>query len=380
MTAPVLHHHPGLLHRERLQVRHKLGFMRSEPLKVPLGDVGQDDVELPTRQPALDHGVLQHRQLGQLATRRGHLGGRGGVTAGVLPQPRTHRHAAIGLVQTLGLKLRHRHRDTSVEPVTHLEGGLQRTAVQRDLQLFDQCSDGPQRHAGSLANTSSISNTRHKKLQEDCDRLPRVRAGEKMRAMSDTMTKTEIDVVREFLGALERLDIDAATKLLAPDVEYRNVPLPSARGLREVEKQLRFLERFCTGFEVDYDNIAAEGPIVLTERTDVLVRGRFRAAFWVCGTFEVHDGRIQMWRDRFDFVDFTLAFVRGGPEGSPRSLLTPEWRDRLLLGSSDQVCTRRRRPRSTNAAPAPMASRPISSMVTSCAPVTARPDDPVEVD
>ncbi len=126
------------------------------------------------------------------------------------------------------------------------------------------------------------------------------------------MTKSEIDVVRDFLGALERLDIDAATKLLAPDVEYRNVPLPPARGLPAVEKQLRFLERFCTGFEVDYDNIAADGPMVLTERTDVLVRGRFRVAFWVCGTFEVRDGRIQMWRDRFDFVDFTLAFFRAG--------------------------------------------------------------------
>jgi limonene-1,2-epoxide hydrolase len=133
-----------------------------------------------------------------------------------------------------------------------------------------------------------------------------------MRAVSDTIIKTEIDVVREFLGALERLDIDGATKLLAPDVEYRNVPFPPARGLPEVERQLRLLDRYCTGFEVDYENVASEGPIVLTERTDVLVRGRLRVAFWVCGTFEVRDGRIQMWRDRFDFVDFTLAFVRAG--------------------------------------------------------------------
>ena len=58
-------------------------------------------------------------------------------------------------------------------------------------------------------------------------------------------------------------------------------------------------------------HIAADGPVVLTERTDVLGVGPVRAAFWVCGTFEVHDGRITVWRDRFDFADLTWSFVRG---------------------------------------------------------------------
>jgi limonene-1,2-epoxide hydrolase len=130
--------------------------------------------------------------------------------------------------------------------------------------------------------------------------------------MPDTETRTEIDVVRAFLGALERLDIDAAVDLLSDDVVYQNVPLPSARGRRAVEQQLRWLERHGSGFEVVFHNVAADGSTVLTERTDVLVFGRLRAAFWVCGTFEVRDGRITLWRDRFDFVDFLLAFVRGG--------------------------------------------------------------------
>jgi limonene-1,2-epoxide hydrolase len=33
--------------------------------------------------------------------------------------------------------------------------------------------------------------------------------------------------------------------------------------------------------------------------------------FWVCGVFEVHDGRITLWRDYFDFYDFTKAILRG---------------------------------------------------------------------
>jgi len=130
--------------------------------------------------------------------------------------------------------------------------------------------------------------------------------------MPATQMRTQIEVVQAFLGALERLDIDAAVAMLAEDVVYQNVPFPPARGRRAVEKQLRWLGRYGSGFEVEYENLAADGPTVLTERTDVLVFGRLRAAFWVCGTFEVRDGRITLWRDRFDFVDFLLAFVRGG--------------------------------------------------------------------
>jgi limonene-1,2-epoxide hydrolase len=121
-----------------------------------------------------------------------------------------------------------------------------------------------------------------------------------------------VEVVRAFLGALERLDIDAATALLSDDATYQNVPFPPARGRRAIEKQLRGLARYGSGFEVHYDNVAAEGGTVLTERTDVLVVGPVRAAFWVCGTFEVHEGRITLWRDRFDFVDVLRGFVAGG--------------------------------------------------------------------
>ena len=121
-----------------------------------------------------------------------------------------------------------------------------------------------------------------------------------------------ISVVRAFLGALERLDIDAAVALLSEDARYQNVPFPPARGRRAVEQQLRGLARFGSGFEVHYDNVAADGGTVLTERTDVLIIGPVRAAFWVCGTFEVRDGRITLWRDRFDFVDVLRGFLVGG--------------------------------------------------------------------
>ena len=130
--------------------------------------------------------------------------------------------------------------------------------------------------------------------------------------MSDTTTVIDgTTVVRSFLAALERLDIDAAVALLHPDVVDQNVPLPPARGAGAVATQLGWLGRHASGFEARIHNIAAEGPIVLTERTDVLERGRFRAEFWVCGTFEVRDGRVVLWRDRFDYVDVGFACLKG---------------------------------------------------------------------
>ncbi|MDL4820756.1 limonene-1,2-epoxide hydrolase family protein [Actinomadura opuntiae] len=133
---------------------------------------------------------------------------------------------------------------------------------------------------------------------------------------------SEIQTVRDFLSALEALDVDRALTLADPAIVYQNVPLPPARGLPAVEKALRTMGRYGTGFEARLHNIAANGPVVLTERTDVLEAGAWRAEFWVCGTFEVHDGLITLWRDYFDWTTFLAASVKG-LGGLLRTKLTP---------------------------------------------------------
>ena len=126
-----------------------------------------------------------------------------------------------------------------------------------------------------------------------------------------TPSATEVAVVRDFLAALERLDTAAVLALADEDIVYQNVPLPPARGREAFAKQVRWMAQNLTGFEARIVNIAGNGPIVLTERVDVLARGRFRSEFWACGTFEVRDGRIVLWRDRFDYADLTVATLKG---------------------------------------------------------------------
>lgn len=120
-----------------------------------------------------------------------------------------------------------------------------------------------------------------------------------------------VSTVTHFLAALEDLDIDRALSYAAPGIVYQNVPLPPARGLAAFEKQMRWLARAMTGFEVTIQHIVGDGPIVLTERTDTLRAGSWSAAFWVCGSFEVRDGRIELWRDYFDWATLGVASLRG---------------------------------------------------------------------
>ena len=112
-----------------------------------------------------------------------------------------------------------------------------------------------------------------------------------------------------FLHALQDADLDTAGAALADDLVYQNVGLPTIHG-RQRAMKLSLAGR-ASGFEVKFHRIAADGAAVLTERTDVLIFGPLRLQFWVCGVFEVHDGRITLWRDYFDFFDMFKATLRG---------------------------------------------------------------------
>jgi limonene-1,2-epoxide hydrolase len=119
-------------------------------------------------------------------------------------------------------------------------------------------------------------------------------------------------VVERFLDLLRTEDIDGAAELLAVDVKYVNVGLPTVHGRERVRWLLRAtLGLDGAGFEVYLHTISANGSSVLTERTDVMKLGRLRIQFWVCGRFDVHDGQIVLWRDYFDQLNFWMATTRG---------------------------------------------------------------------
>lgn len=125
--------------------------------------------------------------------------------------------------------------------------------------------------------------------------------------------RTDLDnvrIVENFLYALQDEDFESADSLLADNAAWQNVGWPTIRGRGRIIGLMRRGEGRMA-FEVKIHRIAGEGNAVLTERTDALVFGPVRMQFWVCGVFEVHAGRITLWRDYFDLLDFTKAMVRG---------------------------------------------------------------------
>ena len=121
---------------------------------------------------------------------------------------------------------------------------------------------------------------------------------------------TASSVVLDFLRLLEEKRADEAVTMLAEDVEWRNTGYPTLRGPRAAQA-LQAMERRGVTFSVDMHHIAATGDVVLTDRTDHLGMGRWNASFWVCGTFEIRDGKIAVWHDHFSTSNVLVGSVKG---------------------------------------------------------------------
>jgi limonene-1,2-epoxide hydrolase len=133
--------------------------------------------------------------------------------------------------------------------------------------------------------------------------------------MTDKASRVRSDVdnartVETALYALQDQDFDTVDSAFADEIVWQNVGFPTMRGRERIVNLLR-RGQGRVGFEVKFHRIAADGNTVLTERTDALVIGPLRLQFWVCGVFEVHGGRITLWRDYFDMLDITKATLRG---------------------------------------------------------------------
>jgi limonene-1,2-epoxide hydrolase len=115
-----------------------------------------------------------------------------------------------------------------------------------------------------------------------------------------------IDVVRQFCDGWGSPDeIDAALDLLSDDCFYHNIPLDPVEGIEAIRATVSGFTGGVERVEFETLHIAANGPVVLTERIDSFVFPDNRIDLPVMGTFEVNDdGKITHWRDYFDMNQF----------------------------------------------------------------------------
>ena len=122
--------------------------------------------------------------------------------------------------------------------------------------------------------------------------------------------ESPIEVVRRFCAAWS--DNVGAAELAAfftDDAVYHNIPLAPVNGRGAIANTFASLIRpgppGIESIEFRIMNIAADGPVVMTERVDVFTLPGKRFELPVMGTFEVSDGKIIAWRDYFDMNQFT---------------------------------------------------------------------------
>jgi limonene-1,2-epoxide hydrolase len=118
-----------------------------------------------------------------------------------------------------------------------------------------------------------------------------------------------IEVVRDFCAAWS--DNKGAAELAAfftEDAVYLNVPLAPVTGRAAIADTIASVLRpgppGIEGIEFRVINIAASGPVVMTERVDVFKLPNKSFELQVMGTFEVSGGKISAWRDYFDMNQF----------------------------------------------------------------------------
>jgi limonene-1,2-epoxide hydrolase len=122
---------------------------------------------------------------------------------------------------------------------------------------------------------------------------------------------TPQETVEAFIGHWNACDIEAMLALCADDIVYHNIPMEPVHGTTAMQAMV---EGFLGNIErCDWQThaIAANGNVVLTERTDIFhFKDGRRAAIRVMGTFEIGaDGRIAGWRDYFDMLEFQREFA-----------------------------------------------------------------------
>jgi limonene-1,2-epoxide hydrolase len=117
------------------------------------------------------------------------------------------------------------------------------------------------------------------------------------------MTVTDpTTVVAAFMKAFAAMDFDAALELVADDCEYTNIPMATVHGPAGIRSVLEPF--FAPIHENEFVILrqAAEGPVVILERLDRHCLDHGWRELPVTGVFEVHDGRITVWRDYFDLA------------------------------------------------------------------------------
>ena len=118
---------------------------------------------------------------------------------------------------------------------------------------------------------------------------------------------TNEQVIRDFIAAWSRLDVEELVQYFCEDGVYHNMPTQAVAGLAALRPYIAAFLKGWTSTEWDVLNLVSNGDVVFAERLDRTVVGDKPVNLPCCGVFEMQDGRIKVWRDYFDIGTYVAA-------------------------------------------------------------------------
>ena len=127
--------------------------------------------------------------------------------------------------------------------------------------------------------------------------------------LSSSQMDSPIEVVRRFCAAWsDNVETAELAAFFTDDAVYHNIPQEPVTGREAIANTIdSFIRPGPPGIErIEFRvmNIAANGPVVMTERVDVFTLPDRSFELPAMGTFEVAHGKIGAWRDYFDLNQF----------------------------------------------------------------------------
>lgn len=108
-------------------------------------------------------------------------------------------------------------------------------------------------------------------------------------------------VVRSFLAAWLRSDVDELVSFFSDDAVYTDGPRGTHRGVDAIRAELGAMVKMVPSTAIDLKTPVANGGTVMTERVDTFDIGKKPFGLEVAAVFEVGDeGRITRWREYYD--------------------------------------------------------------------------------
>jgi limonene-1,2-epoxide hydrolase len=120
------------------------------------------------------------------------------------------------------------------------------------------------------------------------------------------MTDNE-KIVREFIAAWSRLDVDEIVSYFAEDGVYHNMPTQPVKGHAALRQFIAAFLKMWSKTDWDVLNIMSKGDVVIAERLDRTVAMGMNVDLPCCGVFEMENGKIKFWRDYFDMGTYVKA-------------------------------------------------------------------------